>query len=513
MENIITNPGFFEIHQQIFGSLDYETLLLCLQVSKDWNASLKRLACVKFMQEFGKKIATKPGEMMEEESSVEAMCPGWNKTVEKYGLQASIKDLQDIKNSFAELLYYHHLNAQDDDDEDYEDFNVVNDGEDEDDEEQIHIPGLKYDEDLNWSSSHPNLSCPQIRAILRKYGKFETYFIWTVVDSNNPSLFKFVADSGYDLEHLNESDQYRPKVTAFLYACHNGRTNIVRFMIEHSKEYNINLDYSNLMGHTPFYRACGRMGNSETVKLFFESAKKYNIGLNHRDNWGLTPFLHLIREAKKDFKKSFKLFIENYEEHGIDINAQDNKGATAFDHAEHSIEHLYGLEECYGESKYEEIDAVEECMEMLREELINKEKRDNDLKKVMTLKEKGNKAFGQRKYQEAIDLYTSAIRINDTNPVFYTNRAQAFLKLGKAMDASQDCRKALELKPDFVKAFIHLAKALKELGEVQEAIETLERAEGLCNDEQATVVKMYKVQLVEEQTKNLSFVEDQRTSK
>ena len=121
MENIITNPGFFEIHQQIFGSLDYETLLLCLQVSKDWNASLKRLACVKFMQEFGKKIAIKHGEWIDEESSVETMCPGWNKTVEQYGLQANIKDLQDIKNSFAELLYYHHhKNTPDDDDEDYD---------------------------------------------------------------------------------------------------------------------------------------------------------------------------------------------------------------------------------------------------------------------------------------------------------------------------------------------------------------------------------------------------------
>ena len=177
MENIITNPGFFEIHQQIFGSLDYETLLICLQVSKDWNASLKRLACVKFLQEFGKKIARKPGEIMEEESPVETMCPGWNKTVEKYGLQASIKDLLDIKNSFAELLYYCHENAQDDHEEEYED--IVEelsdeDIEDEDAEEQIHIPGLEYEETLKWSSSHPNLTCVQIRAILRKYGKFIT---------------------------------------------------------------------------------------------------------------------------------------------------------------------------------------------------------------------------------------------------------------------------------------------------------------------------------------------------
>ena len=222
--------------------------------------------------------------------------------------------------------------------------------------------------------------------------------------------------------------------------------------------------------------------------------------MNHRQFRGLTPFLYLISQfSNKDFRKSFELLIENYEEHGIDINARSNDGKTAFNFAEHSIKRLHGLEECYGVSKYEVIDAIEECMEMLREELKNKEKRDKDLKKVMTLKEKGNKAFQKRKYQDAIDLYTSAIRINDTNPVLFTNRAQALLKLGKAMDASQDCRQALELKPDFVKAFIHLAKALKELGEVQEAIDTLERAENVSNDEQASVVKTYKLEILEEQ--------------
>ena len=131
----------------------------------------------------------------------------------------------------------------------------------------------------------------------------------------------------------------------------------------------------------------------------------------------------------------------------------------------------------------------------------------------MVFKENGNKAFRQRKYEEAIEEYTFALQVNDTNPVFYTNRAQAFLRLGKAMFAAQDCRHALKLKPDFVKAFIHLAKALKELGAFQEAIATLERAEEFSNDEQASVVKTYKLEILEEQTKNISLAKDQQASK
>ena len=506
MENIITNPGFYGIQEQIFGSFDYETLLVCLQVSKDWNVSLKRMACVKFLEEFGEKIAKKPGEWKDEESPVETMCPGWRKTVQKHGLQATTKDLQDIKNSFAKLLYYYHLNAQDDDDEDYEDIEELSDEDIDDDyENAIHIPGLKYGDRLRWSESHPNLSCAQIRATLRKYGNFESYFIWSVVDSNNPELLKFVADSGYDLEHLNKSDTFEPKVSAFQYACTTGNTESVRFMIEHSKEYNINLNYSNLMGHTPFLRACDGGGNYETVKLFFDYAKKYNIDLNQCDNWGRTPFLFLIKPPNTgDFKRSFHLFMKNYNEHGIDINAQDQHGRTALEYAAESIQHFHDLEDsdCYNESFDEAINDVKECMKMFRKEIMS-----------IDFKEKGNKAFRQRKYEEAIEEYTFALQVNDTNPVFYTNRAQAFLRLGKAMFAAQDCRHALKLKPDFVKAFIHLAKALKELGAFQEAIATLERAEGFSNDEQAPVVKTYKLEILEEQTKNISLAKDQQASK
>lgn len=138
--------------------------------------------------------------------------------------------------------------------------------------------------------------------------------------------------------------------------------------------------------------------------------------------------------------------------------------------------------------------------------VINKDEQDPNSKKVLDCKEKGNEAFRQCQYQKAIELYTSAILINDTNPVLFTNRAQALLKIGKALDASHDCRQAIKLKPDFIKAFIHLAKALKELGEFQEAIDTLERAEDLSN-EQAIVVKKYKMEMIEQQKK--SFLDQQ----
>lgn len=73
---------------------------------------------------------------------------------------------------------------------------------------------------------------------------------------------------------------------------------------------------------------------------------------------------------------------------------------------------------------------------------------------------------------------------------------------GQYYDASHDCRKAIRLKPEFIKAYIHLAKALKELGEFQEAIDILERAEEMSK-EQAKIVQKYKLEMIEEHKKSL----------
>ena len=46
------------------------------------------------------------------------------------------------------------------------------------------------------------------------------------------------------------------------------------------------------------------------------------------------------------------------------------------------------------------------------------------------------------------------------------------------------------------------AKALKELGEFQEAIDTLERAEDISK-EQAKIVQKYKLEMIEEHKKSI----------
>ena len=45
------------------------------------------------------------------------------------------------------------------------------------------------------------------------------------------------------------------------------------------------------------------------------------------------------------------------------------------------------------------------------------------------LKNKGNTAFSNGKFEEAVALYNQAIEIDNTNPVFFSNRANVYITL------------------------------------------------------------------------------------
>lgn len=45
-------------------------------------------------------------------------------------------------------------------------------------------------------------------------------------------------------------------------------------------------------------------------------------------------------------------------------------------------------------------------------------------KSAVDLKNEGNKAFQSGDYPGAVELYSKAIELSDSEPLFYTNRAQ-----------------------------------------------------------------------------------------
>ncbi|KAG0169063.1 TOM (translocase of outer membrane) complex component [Apophysomyces sp. BC1015] len=88
---------------------------------------------------------------------------------------------------------------------------------------------------------------------------------------------------------------------------------------------------------------------------------------------------------------------------------------------------------------------------------------------AQTLKTKGNSQFSSRKYEEAVELYTQAIRFKK-DPIFFSNRAACFANLGQNEHVIDDCNEALKLDPVYVKALNRRAQALEKKGQLSESL-------------------------------------------
>lgn len=93
------------------------------------------------------------------------------------------------------------------------------------------------------------------------------------------------------------------------------------------------------------------------------------------------------------------------------------------------------------------------------------------LAEATELKNKGNEAFKKQDWPAAVDWYSKAIDLYDQEPSFFTNRAQAHIKLESYGYAIQDANRAIELDPANVKAYYRRASANTAILHHREALE------------------------------------------
>ncbi|ORZ20242.1 hypothetical protein BCR42DRAFT_408316 [Absidia repens] len=90
-------------------------------------------------------------------------------------------------------------------------------------------------------------------------------------------------------------------------------------------------------------------------------------------------------------------------------------------------------------------------------------------KGAQTLKEKGNKLFGAKNYEEAVAAYTNAIRFK-ADPIYYSNRAACYSFLGQHDRVIADSNEALKLDPVYVKAINRRAQAFEKENQLNDAL-------------------------------------------
>ncbi len=66
---------------------------------------------------------------------------------------------------------------------------------------------------------------------------------------------------------------------------------------------------------------------------------------------------------------------------------------------------------------------------------------------VDELKTRGNDAFREKRYREAVEFYSAALDLDTQNHVLYSNRSASFASLGQHDKALEDAESAVELSP------------------------------------------------------------------
>ncbi|RLN88123.1 hypothetical protein BBJ28_00008098 [Nothophytophthora sp. Chile5] len=106
------------------------------------------------------------------------------------------------------------------------------------------------------------------------------------------------------------------------------------------------------------------------------------------------------------------------------------------------------------------------------------------VKNASKAKELGNKFFGNGSYLDAIECYTTALKLCPTEDeyaynrvrlwagtaVYFSNRAACLLRLGRTDESVDDCTQAVALSPTYVKALLRRAEALEKLDKLEEAL-------------------------------------------
>ncbi|KAG7096593.1 hypothetical protein E1B28_004012 [Marasmius oreades] len=99
-----------------------------------------------------------------------------------------------------------------------------------------------------------------------------------------------------------------------------------------------------------------------------------------------------------------------------------------------------------------------------------------DPAKSAVAREEGNEQFKAGDFVAAVKSYTESVKRDPADARGYNNRAAAYTKLAALPEALKDVNKAIEVDPNFVKAYIRKVNILLVMKEHTKALETIQEA-------------------------------------
>jgi len=124
-------------------------------------------------------------------------------------------------------------------------------------------------------------------------------------------------------------------------------------------------------------------------------------------------------------------------------------------------------------------DYIDDSVLKERDEQLSDEKKRDMLQRALGLKNEGNIKYKNQEHEEACKLYTDALRtcpltFPNYRAILFANRAAAKSNI-HIESAIQDCTRAIELDPDYLKAYIRRSKLFERSDKLDEALNDLKK--------------------------------------